>query len=117
MEYSDSTRNRFISRRIGVVFSVLAAVPLSLAVLEVLLSGRLPESVITVLELPYLLLVYLPIAIIGAFVFEPLGIPELLGSTPLAGELTVLITLLGFYYFLTVVLVNLSSFARKAAIN
>ena len=112
-----NTNTRFVDRRIGVVFGVLIAIPLSLALVEILLAGRIPESVIVTLELPYLLLVYLPVAIIGAFVFEPLGVSRLLEDVPFAGEFTLLIALFGFYYLLTVFLINLSTLVRDIIQN
>lgn len=80
-----------------------------------LFSNRLPETVISALEPLYAVLVYLPVAIVGVVVLEPLGVPELVAGSPITTEIVLLATLLGVYYLLTVAAVNLASVVRRPA--
>ncbi|WP_255169976.1 hypothetical protein [Natrononativus amylolyticus] len=114
METDASSRVQFTTRRVVRVFGLLVALPLGLAVLSVLPSGFLPESAISVLERPFILLVYLPVAIVGLLVFEPLRLSELLAPVPFVSEIAFLAGLLGFYYLLAVLLVNSVAFVRRA---
>lgn len=62
-----------------------------------------------------MLLVYLPAALVGAIILEPLGIPELLADIPFPTEGLLLTALVGFYYLLAVLIVNVISFVRGEA--
>lgn len=95
-------------------FGLLVTIPLGLVALELLGADRLPEIVLSALAFPYALFVYLPVALVGAFVIEPLGLPALLAPIPFATELLLLATLAGVYYLVTVTAVNLHSLASRA---
>ncbi|RQG97399.1 hypothetical protein [Natrarchaeobius oligotrophus] len=108
-------RSRFAGRRTRRAFALLVAAPLGLVALESLAGDALPEAATAALELPYLLFVYLPGAVVGALVLEPLGVPDALAGVPLAAELTLGTVLVAFYYLLAVALVTLVSVARRIA--
>lgn len=110
-----SLRSTVADSRVVRGFALLASVPLGLAVLGILLSNRLSEPAIFVLEPLYTVLVYLPVAIVGAFVFEPLGVPELVAGSPVTTEIVLLTTLVGFYYLLVVATAHLASVVRRFA--
>lgn len=107
-------RSLFANRSVIRTFGLLVTLPLGLAVVEILFADFLPETVISVLELPFMIFVYLPIAVIGTFILEPLGIPELLDTIPFSAEIMLLAALMSFYYLLTVSVLSLISAVRRA---
>ncbi|WP_114577776.1 hypothetical protein [Saliphagus sp. LR7] len=110
-----SLRSTVADRRVVRGFALLVSVPLGLAVVEILLSNRLPEPAISALEPLYAVFVYLPVAVVGAFVLEPLGIPELVAGSPVTAEIVLLATLVCFYYLLAVATATLASVGRRLA--
>lgn len=112
MGLTSNSRGQFANRSVIRTFGLLVTVPLGLAVLDLLFGDFLPETVISVLEIPYMILVYLPTAVIGAVILEPIGIPELLDTTPFATEIMLLTALMGFYYLLTVIVLSMISAVR-----
>lgn len=94
-----------LDRQLLTVFGTLVAISLGLSVLSMFTVTAFPEPVLAVLRPVFGLLVYLPIAVVGAVVYEPLSVVELLGGGPLVNLLAQLVALLAVYYVITFVVV------------
>ncbi|ELY44283.1 hypothetical protein [Natronorubrum sulfidifaciens] len=111
MSRLESTRHWLSAHPVGAVFLALVAVPATIAVLSFKQVIPLPATVFSALEVVFRLFVYAPVAAVRAVLFEPLGLGVLF-SIPGLNQTVVFLTLLGFYYALSVAIVHGSRFAR-----
>ncbi|WP_440769863.1 hypothetical protein [Natronorubrum sp. DTA28] len=90
---------------VATIFLVLAAVPTALAVFSFRQPIPIPDAILSELEILFWLLVYAPVSGIRSVLFEPFGL-EVLFSIPGLEQTLIVVTLLGFYYCLSYVLVR-----------
>ena len=93
------------TRPVTTVFLLLTAVPATLAVFSFRQPIPLPETVLSELEVLFRLLVYAPVSAVRSLVFDPLGL-EVLFAIPGLEQTLIFLTLLGFYYGLSVAFVR-----------
>lgn len=108
-------RRRLGGRDVGLTFGVLVALPLALALLELVAADLVPDGVASTIAPAFTLLVYLPVVVVGALVIEPLGGERALDAIPYGSAAAMLLALLVAYYAVAVVLVNAASFLRGLA--
>lgn len=88
------------------VFVLLVSVPATLAAFSFRQPVPLPDAILSELELLFRLFVYAPVDAVRSVLFEPLGL-DVLFAIPGLQQTTVVLTLLGFYYLVSLVVVRL----------
>ena len=96
------------ARPVRSVFALLAAPPLVLAVFSFRQPLALPDAILSEFELLFRLLVYVPVAISRSLLLDPLGL-SVLFTVPGLQQTTIVLTLLGFYYLVSHVLVRVGT--------
>lgn len=99
-------REWFIGRRLLTVFGGLVGLPLGLSVLSIIFVTSLPQPIVEIIQPVYMMVVYIPIVIIGAIIYEPLNFLGEVMANPFFSILSQIIALLIFYYIFTFILVN-----------
>lgn len=100
------------ARPVVVVFVLFTAVPVTLAAFSFRQLIPLPVGVLSELEVLFRLFVYAPVSAIRSMLFEPLGL-DVLFSIPGLEQTLVFLTLLGFYYSLSVAIVRVARSLRR----
>ena len=101
----ERVRERLRVRPVTAVFLLLVAVPAALAVLSFRQPIPIPESVLSELEVLFRLLVYTPVDVVRSVLFDPLGLGVLF-SIPGVEQAIIFLTLVGFYYGVSVAAVR-----------
>lgn len=111
MNRLESARHWLSAHPVGAVFLVLVAIPAMIAVFSFKEVIPLPAAVFSALEVVFRLFVYAPVSAVRAVLFDPLGL-DVLFSIPGVNQTVVFLTLLGFYYALSVAIVHGSRFVH-----
>ena len=105
MRRLDRVRERLRAHPVTAVFLLLIAVPATLAVFSFRQPIPLPDTVLPELEVLFRLLVYAPVSVVRSLVFDPLGL-DVLFAIPGLEQTLIFLTLLAFYYALSVAVVR-----------
>lgn len=101
----ESTRAWLCARPVTAVFVSLATVPVVLALLSFRQLISLPDPLLSELEPVFWLVTYAPVSASRTVLFEPLGFGWLF-SAPVLEQIAVVLTLGGFYYLVSYLLVR-----------
>ena len=112
MRRLERLRERVRAHPVTAVFLLLTAVPGTLAVFSFRQPIPLPDTALSELEVLFRLLVYAPVSAVRSLLFAPLGL-DVLFAIPGVEQSLIFLTLMAFYYGLSVAVVRAIRLLRE----